>query len=392
MHTSKIERRTLVYAGLDFIFDYQGKLYFIEANDHPVAMDRADKFALQTKNNLFSGEGLKALVDELIGLSKGKTICLLLPDCFVINVKDHIAKEVYLYDSIHNQGRTKLSLAEFNSLATSILDKGIPCFICDHLAIKTVKNKIVLNNGTEIGVLYRRSYQYPKEFTITPCVNDLRQRVVCSDKLVTSHVINRLAPEVVTIPSYSTENSQELNKFLKLSASENKYIICKPRRGASSRNVKRILATELVSKKSNYNFSSGSIYQPWIKPLTQNQNGYDYCFDIRIYLVAGKVVAGLARRAAAPIEGVTVDSPLAWMTTTGPSLALCMESSDSSNESINLTFEQSKLLFTQSKKIVSALEYYVDNLEYQTTCSDLSDFTSQLSINGQLEMITLLSS
>jgi len=379
----------LVYAGLDFILDREGVWHFIEANDHPVALANADKLALTASNSLFSGQGMSTLARELIKLSNGNPVCLLLPDCFSIKAPHNQAQQLQFCDPVDNEGRSQLSITDINQLAEVVRKLNHPCFIVDKDGVKILNNKLLLRNNTEIGVLYRRSYNFPQRATNTPCANDLRLRSICTDKLKTTELLQCHAPRVNPIPTYSLEDKHALYDFLAKAARNNSYVVGKPRSGEGSRDIQRIDPASLLSINGENRCRSDFIYQPWIAPSTVYKQGFSYCVDIRVYLVAGKPVAGFARQAAAPTTGVAADSTLAWMTTTGPALPLCHAASEYLTPAFYLTKPQCAELFAQSEKVVSVLEQHAAQMDYQEVCSKLADFTTQLGIKDTLVPISL---
>jgi hypothetical protein len=66
------------------------------------------------------------------------------------------------------------------------------------------------------------------------------------------------------------------------------------------------------------------VHEAWVEPMSTEENGHQYYFDLRAYVIDGRVEALIARRAAGPCSSaILVDSPLSWLTTAGPQRAVC---------------------------------------------------------------------
>ncbi|WP_020592036.1 ATP-grasp domain-containing protein [Kiloniella laminariae] len=376
----------LLYAGLDFILDEDGHWHFIEINDHPVALNRADHLANQCRYPLFPGQGLSILAQELIRLAAGKPIALLLPDCFRITAQAELFDFV---DPLQNEGPAKLTVAEFHEIAEQIRDAGHPCAIIDTTQISHQDGRYFLLNGKELGLLYRRSYSFPKTQPLIPSVNDLRLRAVCTDKRLIASLLQEKAPDIGCIPTYSHRDENALHCFLEEMAVTNSYVIRKPRDGAGSRGVERFLARDLLRDVSTET-DNQAIYQPWIPPCTHRKGRYEYHVDFRLYMVAGEAVGGFARQAAAPNSHLTAESPLCWMTTNGPALPLSQkELADKEEGSFSLSAVQLETLSKRAATIVEIIEGYAAKLDYRRTCQKIPGFESQVAIEGQMKPINL---
>lgn len=380
----------LLYAGLDFILDQEGRWHFIEANDHPVALSAADQSALSIGASVFEGQAVEALAKHLIQMSSGKPVCLLLPDCFVVDAACHYSPQLTFTDEAYLEDRTRISIEEFNTFAKAIQALGRPCYIADTEGVVIDGGKVFLREGTEVGVLYRRAYRFPSSETSTPVINDLRYRAICTDKLLTYRLLQDNVPDLRIIPAYSMEDEEELYRFLEEAQRERTPVICKPRRGANSRSVNRVSAESLLSNKGEVSCCADYIYQPWIQPATLHKQHNDYYVDVRIYTLDGKPVAGFARQAAAPCVGVAAESPLSWLTTTGPLVPITRNDREDVG-SFMLTSETWDLLHEASRKIIETLEQYGRSLSYETAFQSLSPFSKQLGIASQMNKIVLAS-
>ncbi len=379
----------LLYGGLDFILDREGLWHFVEANDHPVSLSLADNLANSQIGSIFTGQAVSTLAKELVDLSDGKPVVLLLPDCFSIDTHHNKSQMVRFRSPVDDHGRSHCTVTDFNELAEAVRALDRACFIVDKDRICVNGNKLLFRDNLEIGVLYRRSYRFPQQTTDTPCVNDLRLRSICMDKLATAKLIDQYVPEANCIPTYSLEDADALHNFLKIAVKDQTYVITKPRTGSGSRDIQRIQPSTLPTLIDKKNYRPDLVYQPWIPPIKVDKNGFSYCADVRVFLVSGKPVAGFARQAAAPIEGVASDSALAWLTTTGPQLPLCYVGDRQESPALCLTEQQSDALFSMSKKIISVLERRAAETNYQTVCSELADFSTQLGIDGAFFPVSL---
>ena len=375
-----------VYAGLDFILDQQGKFHFLEANDHPVGLTKADKLSLKQSNSIFNCSGIDCLINSLVNSCENKYICLLLPDCFIIKNRHHSDRNVTLQQKYLYEGRIKLTLEDFNQLADGIYEKYPRISIVDNKGIRWKEGKCFLVTGEEIGALYRRSTQIPMTALNTFCVNDLRLRSICTDKMLTSTLILDRLPNGNSIKSYSYSQIVELLLNTGEYAKENIWIIRKPKNGSASRGVKRIKVTDILMPE--FTSPNDYIFQPWIKPATIQKRGFEYYYDIRVFVIDSKVVSGFARQSAAPISGIAANSPLSWCTTTGPSIPII--SGHSKSEScVYLTKDQVHSLFSMSRKIVNTLDKYATETPHSDFSPKRIEFNELHNISEQMDFIFL---
>ncbi|MEA5362615.1 hypothetical protein VA596_23975 [Amycolatopsis sp., V23-08] len=95
--------------------------------------------------------------------------------------------------------------------------------------------------------------------------------------------------------------------------------VLKPRWGSGSRHVHRGTLAELDGIRRAH---PGEVFlcEPWIDGAVLQCAGKPYRFDLRVFVVGGRAAGTVVRRAAAPAVAPFDDSPLSWLTTTGPVL------------------------------------------------------------------------
>lgn len=144
---------------------------------------------------------------------------------------------------------------------------------------------------------------------------------------------------------------------------------------------------DLTSNKAKIDDSL--IWQRWIEPSVLCNPKGEYYFDIRIYVIAGKAIGGFARRAAAPKNKTFNNSPLSWLTTTGPLLPLTNNSSVSVKDSVGLSTSQIESLLELSAKIIRHLDEVGYRMDYSQTCEQIPGFSKLAGINDDLKFVNL---
>jgi hypothetical protein len=129
------------------------------------------------------------------------------------------------------------------------------------------------------------------------------------------------------------------------------------------------------------------LLQEWIEPRRLATSRGAYYFDIRVYVVAGEVVAGFARRAAAPCDGPLSSSPLAWLTTTGPRLPLRRRGGPSAIDCVELSEAEISDLFSLCRRVVACLENTAARANYVEEAASLPSFEALTGIEGKMQTV-----
>ncbi|MFE5502709.1 hypothetical protein ACFQ73_09115 [Amycolatopsis japonica] len=95
--------------------------------------------------------------------------------------------------------------------------------------------------------------------------------------------------------------------------------VLKPRWGSGSRHIHRGTLAELDRVRRDHP-DEVFLCEPWIDGAVLQDAGKSYRFDLRVFVVGGRAAGTVVRRAAAPAVAPFDDSPLSWLTTTGPVL------------------------------------------------------------------------
>lgn len=384
----------LLYAGLDFILDANGHWVLLEVNDHPLGLKIADDFAsFVGPTSVVEPVGVRALAQALVMLlgcrDKRGPVYLLLPEAYSVETATHMAPAVRLRH-VHefDDGRLAAVLAEFNRIALLVRALGTPCFIADRQAVFQQGGCIKSVNGYEPGVVYRRTYRFPLEPPTCPCVNDLRLRALCPDKLRTQLILEQFCPEVRMPRGFAISNE---NQSIRSMGWDSEFAIIKPNWGAASNGVERVCVHNSHSVPSSGEYTSGYLCQEWVEPSTVLIRGNRYYYDLRVLTVAGELVGCFARRAAAPREGVAADSPLSWLTTTGPAMpvVLTRKKCRANHEAVCLSRRQIEELKFLSRRVVETIGAAACDLDYCETTHRLHDIATLDGIRGELRQVRL---
>lgn len=164
--------------------------------------------------------------------------------------------------------------------------------------------------GNDAGVIYSLCSEWPAAVPESLALNSLTLASVCSDKLKTAALLSDALGESCVVPT--TTGREEA-----ASRHGGSYVVRKPRFGGGGRDVLRCRRGDLgVDTDDGKN--EPTVWQPWIEPPTARRHGHAYYFDVRVLIACGLPIGGVVRQAAAPHQGVAAESPLAWLTTTGP--------------------------------------------------------------------------
>lgn len=346
---------SFVFAGIDLVLGQDGEWVVLEANDHPSGLLEADRLSGGTA-------GLVALSSALADRARNGTICLLLPDCFYLQPPSYTWGEVQRIDAhLFDDQRIACTIDEFNALASYLRHNGVPTVIADSTVVMLSAGDVVIGERLRAGALYRRAYRFPLAETSCPCINDIRLRAICPDKGWTASI---LAGVVKLAGAY--DPSSPPNK--------GKRFIVKPNYGSGSEGVRRVAVEDLPA-------ATDDICQEWIEPAKMRANARDYYFDVRVFVIDGEPVSYLVRRAAAPCDGESwLDSPLSWLTTTGPRHSLA---------GACLTARQKDALDRASVAAAAALDMAAQRLGFCEAIMMLRDFASLTGVTGTVQPIEL---
>lgn len=387
----KQKTSNLHFAGLDWILNSDGKWVLLEVNDHPIGLLEADEMYKKLNcNSFFNTNSFTSLAEMLVRNASNQAICLLLPDFFRVNTPTHTAIAAYP-SRTYADTRIEWVLREFNMLAKQIRLLGSQCFISDIEGVELQKEQILLKNGIPVGTLFRRASKYPPEKPNCFCVNDLRLRLLCVDKLKTYNTLQgKMDVENLVETDLLTKEETLIQNLFKFGI-DKKDIIVKPKFGSASNGITKITSDEILNNKYFHLLDSNfpMIYQEWIEPATVRDSKDEYYYDIRIYTLLGNPVTGFARRSAAPKKGILSRSPLSWLTTTGPTLPLCHTSSVASKDSVRLTTTQIEDLLELSSRVTVLLDKAADELNYSATYKMIPSFANIAGISEKVKIIML---
>ncbi|GGD08897.1 ATP-grasp domain-containing protein [Hyunsoonleella pacifica] len=379
--------------GIDLILDEYRQWHILEVNDHPTGLYLADQL-LNTSTQFskyLSRNGIDKIAEKLISKCRNKAIVLLLPDCFRIkngfsNRPISITDNMFLGDY-----RIEKTLEDFNALLTYLNGKKIETFIADFSSIKQVGSKISLKS-IEVGAMYRRSSQFPKNEPDCFCLNDLRLRAICPDKKQLAELLIDVGLSSNCLIYHDFNNAYTLAEEWLISGQS---IIIKPEKGSASVGIQKVSSIkdlkekkELLDKSKD---SSNMIFQKWIEPSKTFKNGKPYYYDIRINILDGKVISGFGRSSAAPCEDVSwSETPLVWLTTTGKVVPLAIgENKVGKTDTIYLSEQEMSQLETIAGLINLAVHTNCDNSFYNDTTKKIGNFKSQEGIKDKMHYIFL---
>lgn len=377
----------LSFAGVDLIRESSGSWRVLEVNDHPIGLLRADALANALGSNAFGGGGIVQLANLLVRGAGAGAVCLLLPECFRLQsgcgVVEAVARAA---DNELDDARIESTLREFNAIACTVRTAR-QCFVCDELAFTHRHGRVFINGGSEVGSIYLRSSAFPHDATNCAIVNDIRSRLVCGDKLLSSQILSACLGENGPPETLPFVARADILESLRAWGARHQWVIVKPRWGSASMGVERLPLEEVCDHfESRIGETHNAVVQPWLAPDVLPSARGMFCYDVRIFVVDGKPAGGFARRAAAPNAGVAAQTKLAWLTTTGPQLPIRKHVPDGqtvSVESISLSQEELDKVCRTACAAVSAL----DSAATKVAASELEQIPSFAELNGARDEI-----
>lgn len=313
-----------LYAGLDFIVTRTGQLHLLEVNAHPIGLCAASPLP---------GRGLAdtgcELARAVLTRDPGDHVTLVLPDFFRLAAPSGCAPWLGEVDGpVRPDIRVDRIRQEFNALAGWIRALGGTCEIADVTALSAGAGGEMRCAGRPVTKLYRRAHDLPGDWTRIPCYNDLRLRVLCSDKLATYRMLAETCPAVPQLPLALVDPADDcFQTLLDEAVQAGAWMVVKPRWGSASEGVRRIRASDLQARLrrrgEKCEFPPRAwVAQRWVDPLRMRDSRKEYAVDFRLYVVNGRAVSGVVRRACVPANRFGIDEELAWLTTTGSLLPL----------------------------------------------------------------------
>jgi len=306
------------------------------------------------------------LLAEWLGARGNHTVCLVLPECFRIDTR--FARRVELEGGqIFDDIRVEWTLAEFNRIA-ELAGRRQPCFICDDRALVCREGSVYLEGSAAVGCVYRRSSRIG--ITASQCrfVNDIRARLVCGDKM-NAHAI--LAPELgpaappMTLPLVFRP---DVVKILQECADADRPVVIKPRWGSASIGVERVAANQVLDGLRRGGSREDRVVQPWIPLDCVGARRRLFRYDVRLFVLCGRVIGGFGRRASAAAGRAGGESKLGWLTTTGPLLPIAVpgEPAASAEGSIPLSEPEFTAVCATACQAVRALDFAARRLSYDS--------------------------
>lgn len=369
---------TLGLAGVDLLRDRDGRWRVIEVNSQPAGL--AAVAALDAPGGSPSGrhDALAALAALLIRHASNERIGLVLPDAFTVDgpIDGPVRFERDATGWVDDL-RVDRVLRDFERLAFALALAGALPVTGDVRHFHATRDAVRVG-GAAVGALFCRDSRFPPHATACFCVNDRRQRTLCGDKQRT-HDLVRGALGDAMIPTYPLHADADTLAFLEAAATRDDWIIVKPRQGSASIDVRRLRAPEAL-RCAMEAVPGTTICQPWIAPATVRHDGHAYHHDLRVFVVGGVAVGGVARRAAAPPAGATADSPLAWLTTTGPLIPL--REFDREHSSIEAAF-------ALAAATVGVLDRAAPALDFDDTIREMPSFATTSGVLGRLRPIAI---
>lgn len=365
----------------------------LEVNCHPLGLSVADKISLPLgRNAAFPAEAIDRLARFLVARVEGGSVALLAPDCFRIDSSGHRALRIGIPKAIvSDDSRVDLFVEEFNALAQSVRSLMTPCWITDTRGVSLKGHEIYLTNGERVGALLRRAAKFPRVCTETFCVNDLRTRFFCSDKLSTYRALLPLLGHdhlVETLP-WEPEDPVAREAIRRLTE-QVEYILTKPTRGAGSVGVERWRADTLMERLTSPRRQRAPLVcQPWIEPESVDVAGASYHYDIRLYLLGGEPFAGVARRAAAARDGAGQNTSLAWLTTGGPLMPLSLARRGNARPAVRMARPLLQKMCQIARAAVLELDRICAAAQYDRIWRLVPSFAQANGLQGRIRPLSL---
>lgn len=349
---------TLPYVGVDILIDRnRQRPVFLEINDHPTGFFGATDLSLHPN---ISDEFLK-----LIPNIEDNFVCFLLPDFFEINNVSHATKN---FEIPTNCGDSIVTLLEEFKVQAGVLKRNKIDFIfCDIKGI-SIKNNKCICEGKIVKTLIRRANYFPNEYCDVYSINDIRARHLCLDKKATFDILKSIGGNF--LPGLP---------YLDLQA-----IIKKPRYGSSSRDIEKLVyyqkAFECLDTDNDF------IFQEWIEPELFEIDNNKYYFDLRLFLLNGKVKQIKIRTSCFQVGQSKYD----WLTTTGNSCIVYdsingFNLDKANSRFINLFQEAIKL----SEKIVTHMDNHIRKQDLKDSIKKTPSLEKMWGLKVKLENVIL---
>ena len=334
---------------------------------------------------------LSSLVGSIRRSANGSLVVLLLPDCFRIQGPG-VAEVVQLahapdYDDV----RIDRTIDEFNRLAQGVRATGARCVVTDVTRL-AMRNQNVWLGSEPVSVLYRRSSEFPSGPVDTHCINDIRLRPVCTDKLSCNRLLRERLPHLALPHTVPFTFGGATTEFLAAQAAEGRSVVLKPRYGSASRAVDRLPADQALAELddgTSPRVDGDFVCQEWVEAGVVRQKGRDYLADVRLFLVEGDPVGALGRRAAAPVNYAWTGSPLSWMTTTGPTIPVVKRGAGDGADAFTLTARAVESLAEVGRAVVRTIDEAISEMHFDSAMSSRRSFASLEAISGQVGLIEL---
>lgn len=290
-----------------------GEWCVIDINANPSGLAEAD-----TLSKLYPPNAVRSVAQALFHDSGGKPVCIVLPDW--CNVPRGITEYSLETRSGLIDEMLSLSLRDVNLVASSVRELGSRCYLTNSCLLTSPEHS--RHYQKFFGVVWNRSHHQLGEIGFTEA-NDIRVREVCREKSSLSGALSD--SKVLPLRTISVKNKQPSELL------DHRWLIIKPERGFGSFGIVRLRPMELIDRFDEFSLAPMKYgWQPWIRPPDfLDPNGHRYFYDVRAFLLDGRVIGVLARQAVAPAQGISSASPLSWLTPLGRTRSIHEESDKS---------------------------------------------------------------
>jgi len=338
--------------GVDLLLGADGSWHVLEVNDSAIGLKGSD--GLQPPGEaIFPHDAVEAVAKVLADSGRRGPVIILVPDWYqaaLSTTADKVGR---------HSGAESVASADMAALCNVLESDGVQTLVLSCSGLRMYHGRLRVAGGPYVRSVYTNiNLGWRSDaFVETPLVNPPEIRRLCNDKYEARGLINRAVGASASVGSHLVAERVAVEQMLEELASDDHDVVVKPRYGFGSQGVQRFRAKAIL-QAGGFHWLRGSaserwLCEPWIQPDNVETNGRAFSYDVRVYVVNGKVRSGFARRAALPRDSLERTNPLTWLTTLGPHLSLGIDYA--SNSSASLTPSIASELVRLSEAVAAAI-------------------------------------
>ncbi|MHA1664560.1 MAG: YheC/YheD family protein [Candidatus Njordarchaeales archaeon] len=289
------------FAGLDFLYSHDGKLYLLEANAIPGGVWVITRVAEEAQKILDENE-------QLYTNRYTRTLDNFIKGAINFHLKIRKRRPQIAIVTVPIVRKDLLNL-ERTAIANAFRKFGIRSFLAsrDELSFKNGIIKVMTPSGNVIkpDIIIRRTGNFFK-CVKQVIINSSEIGKITGNKWKTYKILRDVKGPFYLPITFYANSVEKINKYARYLLTRYKSVVLKPYKGSKGKGIhfinneydlKRVI-DEIKEKEAKTSY----VVQEKIEVYPLEKNGEKYAYDLRVLVFMGKIIGIQIRRAPRPID------------------------------------------------------------------------------------------